>query len=59
MRLWHHKPAAKPKPEIPRFHVVPPIDPRPEPMGVEENFDPTESMILRVKNSILKRLRGE
>lgn len=44
-----------PPPSIPKYGKRPPLEPKQEPMGVEEERNPSDSMILR----FIKKLKGE
>ena len=44
-----------PPPVIPKYGQKPPLEPREQPMVVEEERDPSDSMILR----FIKKLKGD
>jgi hypothetical protein len=44
-----------PPPSIPKYGKKPPLEPKEVPMQVEEERDPSDSMILR----FIKKLKGE
>jgi hypothetical protein len=58
---WPWSKREAPAPVIPPYH--PPITqehaPKEEGLVVEENLDPSDSMILRVKDAIVRKLKGE
>lgn len=52
---WFRK--RPPPPAIPRFEAEPKLEPRVEPMEVIEVRDPTDSMVLRIKDLIKIRFK--